>query len=90
MIALLVASASAAEAVIPTEVPIAAFSSTALAATSLSVITLTSNSSTSLMSIAKTWSVNDPSADGGSHRNIARRAVNFAVDRTGHGNHPGR
>ena len=51
---LLVASASLASAVTPTTVSMAAFSSTTLAATSLSVGVVTSNSSTSLMLIVIT------------------------------------
>ena len=46
--ALVVASASLAEAVMPTAVPTAAFSLTALAAPSASVGAVTSNSSTSV------------------------------------------
>ena len=46
--ALVVASASLAEAVIPTSVPTAAFSATLLAAASVSLIAPTSNSSTSV------------------------------------------
>ena len=56
---LLVASASLADASMPTTVPTVAFSSTALAVPSVSVTAPTSNSSTSLMAIAKTWSVNE-------------------------------
>ena len=45
----------------PTAVPITAFSSTALAVASVSLTARTSNSSTSLTSMVKIWSVNDPS-----------------------------
>ncbi len=51
--ALVVASASLAAAVIPTTVPLAAFSLTALAVASPSVTVPTSNSSTSLTAIVK-------------------------------------
>ncbi len=51
VIALVVASASEAEAVMPTVVPMAAFSLTALVVASVSLTEPTSNSSTSLMAI---------------------------------------
>ena len=63
MTALVVASASVANAVIPTTVPIAAFSSTALAAASLSTGVDTSNSSTSLSAMVKLWLAVEPSAE---------------------------
>ena len=47
----------------PTVVPLAAFSLTALAAALLSVTAPVSNSSTSLIAIEKTWSVKEPSAE---------------------------
>ena len=58
----MVASVSAAEAVIPTSVPLAAFSFTALAVAFASAGLLTSNSSTSSTLIVKTVSAVEPSA----------------------------
>ena len=63
MIALVVASASLAEAVIPTSVPIAAFSATLLAAALVSLIAPTSNSSTSVRLIVKPCVLKLPSAE---------------------------
>ena len=60
---MVVASESDDEAVIPTSVPSAAFSLTALAAALESVGLVTSNSSTSVILIVKTWSVYEASAE---------------------------
>ena len=57
-----VASGSVALAVIPTTVPIAAFSVTASAATLPSTGAVTSNSSTSPMAMLKLWLELEPSA----------------------------
>ena len=63
MIVLVVASASAAKACTPTTVPLAAFSATELEVALESVTAPTSNSSRSLMPIAKTVSAVEPSAE---------------------------
>ena len=60
---MVVASASLALAVMPTELPVAAFSLTALAVASVSIGAETSNSSTSLRLIVKTVSAVEASAD---------------------------
>jgi hypothetical protein len=60
---LAVASRSKALAVTPTVVPIATFSLTVLAVESLSVGTVTSNSSKSLMAMVKVWEAVEPSLD---------------------------
>ena len=60
---LVVASASLAAAVIPTAVPLAAFSSTALAVPLASLTAPTLNSSTSLMLMVKFCSLVEPSAE---------------------------
>ena len=56
------ASASVAKAVMPTTVPLAAFSATVLAAALVSVGVLTANSSTSVTVMVKVWVLNEPSA----------------------------
>ena len=56
-----VASASLAKAVMPTVVPLAAFSLTALAAALVSIGAVTSNSSTSLRAMVKTVLAVEPS-----------------------------
>ena len=86
--ALVVASASLAEAVMPTSVPTAAFSATLSAAASVSLIAPTSNSSTSVRAIVNAWVLKLPSAE------VARTtmpwlAAALAVQRAGHGHHPG-
>ena len=60
---LVVASASLAEAVIPTSVPTAAFSATLLAAALASLIAPTSNSSTSVRLTVKACVLKLPSAE---------------------------
>ncbi len=57
----MVASPSEAKAVMPTVVPMAAFSLTALAAASLSLSGVMSNSSTSVTAMAKDWVELEPS-----------------------------
>ena len=76
-------------AVMPTAVPTTASSATVLAAASLSVTAPTSNSSTSLMLIVNTWSVNEPSLTVARTVMLRRGAVRFPVDRAGHGHHAG-
>ena len=85
----MVASASEANAVTPTTVPIAAFSSTALAAASLSTGVDTSNSSTSLSAMVKLWLWVEPSAEVASTV-IDRLAQRLAVERRRGGHHAGR
>ena len=58
---LLVASKSNASAVTPTVVPTLTFSVTSLVAVSLSVGTLTLNSSTSMMAMLNVWLATEPS-----------------------------
>ena len=60
---MVVASRSKALAVTPTVVPITTFSLTLFSVASISVGTVTSNSSRSLIAIVKAWSVNEPSAE---------------------------
>src|SRR5438445_10966192 len=60
---LMVASASEAKAVIPTTVPAATFSSTALAARLVSSGVETANSLTSLMAMEKVFAAVEPSAE---------------------------
>ena len=61
--ALVVASASLAAAVTPTTAPTVAFSLTLLLVALVSLTEPTSNSSTSLIAMEKTWSVCEPSLE---------------------------
>ena len=62
MTVLLEASLSVARAVMPTAVPVAAFSATWLAALLPSMGEVTSNSSTSVIAMVKLWAATLPSA----------------------------
>ena len=84
VIVLVVASASLAAAVILTTVPLAAFSFTALAMASLSVTAPTSNSSTSLIVMLNTWSVNEPSLEVARTVMLRLRAIRFPINGPGH------
>ena len=86
MIVLVVASASLAAAVMPTAVPLAAFSSTALAVPLLSAGAVTSNSSTSPIVIVKVRVVVRRVAAGGADRDVVA-AGRLAVDPAGHRDH---
>jgi len=80
-------SASLAAAMIPTAVPLAAFSSTALADASLSMLGSTWNSSMSLMLIGENLVGEGAVGRGGADGDIAGRAVGFAVDGSRDGHH---